>query len=639
MNEKDLLNRLQQECNDVQIPDSLTPEAIEKKLKLVENQKKQKSVKRNRLYRNCGLIAASLAIVILGINSVSALNRGYVNEETEANGKIETAESYDQLYDCIKDAQEEYGGGEMPALFNFFGAGSVEEAAVEESMDMAAAPMDRGMATGAGGDYSTTNVRQEGVDEADIAKTDGRYLYVLKDNGISIAIVDTEDGMKEVGEIMIEENNWIEEFYMLPEEQKLIIVNSKYLPDVEGDEAVPRALWYTNMTEVLTYDVSDVKNPKLEGSINQSGGYASSRLSDGHLYLFSNFHASYDIPKDKPEAYVPAINDEVMTPADIYMSGFDKASSYMVITSVDVQKPDKIKDSKALFAESGEVYVSSENIYYYETVWGYEQGSEDKTSIRKISYKDGKLEAVAKETIPGYINDSFSIDEYEGYLRIVATVGETNSVYVLDKDLEMTGSIEGLAEDERVYSARFMGATGYFVTFRETDPLFTVDLSNPKAPKIIGKLKIPGFSDYLHFYGEDKLLGIGMEVDEETGVSEGAKLTMFDISDRADVKEESTYIMKNVYSTDVEYDYKAALIDVEKNLIGFAGYPEGRQCYYIFSYDEDEGFICKMEEDLNGNASRSARGIYIDQTLYVVQGNVIESYSLYDYKKIDDLIL
>ena len=173
MNEKDLLNRLQQECSEVQIPDSLTPEAIEKKLKLVEDQKKQKSVKRNRLYRNCGLIAASLAIVILGINSLSVLNRGSVNEEAETNGKIETAESYDQLYDCIKDAQEEYGGGEMPALFNFFGAGSVEEAAVEESMDMAAAPMDRGMATGAGGDYSTTNVRQQGVDEADIAKTDG----------------------------------------------------------------------------------------------------------------------------------------------------------------------------------------------------------------------------------------------------------------------------------------------------------------------------------------------------------------------------------------------------------------------------------------------------------------------------------
>ena len=203
----------------------------------------------------------------------------------------------------------------------------------------------------------------------------------------------------------------------------------------------------------------------------------------------------------------------------------------------------------------------------------------------------------------------------------------------------MTGSIEGLAEDERVYSARFMGSTGYFVTFRETDPLFTVDLSNPKAPKIIGKLKIPGFSDYLHFYGEDKLLGIGMEVDEETGVSEGAKLTIFDISDPTDVKEESTYIMKDVFSVDVEYDYKAALIDVNKNIIGFAGYPHGRQCYYIFSYDEENGFECKMEEDLNGNASRSARGICISQTLYVVQGNVIESYSLYDYKKIDDLIL
>ena len=234
---------------------------------------------------------------------------------------------------------------------------------------------------------------------------------------------------------------------------------------------------------------------------------------------------------------------------------------------------------------------------------------------------------------------SFSIDEYKGYLRIVTTRGEANSVYVLDKDFKIVGSIENLAKDERVYSARLMGDIGYFVTFRETDPLFTVDLSNPKKPKIIGSLKIPGFSDYLHPYGEGKLLGIGMNVDEETMITDGVKLTMFDISDPSDVKEENTCVLKNVYSTDVSYDYKAALVDAGRNLIGFAGDTNGGQNYYIFKYDTSRGFISQMEEEINGNGSTGTRGVYIDETLYVVRGNIIEAYSLKHFKKVGDIIL
>lgn len=247
--------------------------------------------------------------------------------------------------------------------------------------------------------------------------------------------------------------------------------------------------------------------------------------------------------------------------------------------------------------------------------------------------------AKAQGKFDGYLNDSFSIDEYEGNLRVVTTDGDTNSVYVLDKELDIIGSIEDLAKDERVYSARFMGDVGYFVTFRETDPLFSVDLSDPKKPKIIGELKIPGFSEYLHFYGEDQLLGIGMNVDEETMITDGVKLTMFDISDKTDVKEADTYILENVYSTEVGYDYKAALVDPGRNIIGFAGYTEGGQNYYLFAYDKKDGFVCNMEEHINGNAIRSTRGVYIEDVIYVVQGNIIEAYSLKDYKKVDDLIL
>ena len=249
------------------------------------------------------------------------------------------------------------------------------------------------------------------------------------------------------------------------------------------------------------------------------------------------------------------------------------------------------------------------------------------------------MEAKKQGSFKGYLNDSFSIDEYDGYLRVVTTFGDTNAVYVLDENLKVTGSIEDLAEDERIYSARFFGDTGYFVTFRETDPLFSVDLSDPENPKILGELKIPGFSEYLHFYGEDRLLGIGMSADEETGSAENVKLSMFDISDNTDVKEVAMYELEDVFGTDVSYDYKSVLADPEKNLIGFAGYTWSGENYYLFTYDEKDGFICKLEEEINGNTSRGTRGIYIQDTLYVIQGNVIEAYRLSDSEKVGDFIL
>ncbi|MFR3390656.1 MAG: beta-propeller domain-containing protein [[Clostridium] scindens] len=371
--------------------------------------------------------------------------------------------------------------------------------------------------------------------------------------------------------------------------------------------------------------------------MTQSGNYSSSRMADGCLYLFSEFYAGQELRKSEPGTFVPQVNGKVIANDDIYLPPVPQANMYEVITSVDLNHPGETKDSKAIFSKGGQAYVSNENIYFYETQWGYPKG--DTTTVRKVAYKNGELKAIAQGKFDGYLKDSFCIDEYEGNLRVVTTKGDDNSVYVLDKNLEVIGSIEGLAEDERVYSARFMGDTGYFVTFRQMDPLFSVDLSDPKKPKILGALKIPGFSEYLHFYGEDRLLGIGMNVDEKAQSTDGVKLTMFDISDKADVKEADTYVLKNVYSTDVSYDYKAALVDQERNLIGFAGYTQGGQHYYLFSYDDSSGFACHMDEEINGNGAQGARGVYIKEVLYVVQGNIIEAYSLEDYKKIGDIIL
>ncbi len=675
--EQDVLDQIRQKTADVKTPEGLEPENIQR---MLEEKESGGAVCRNRKKRwgikQTGVLAAACLAVVIGIAVWNGSGTGRENvstqntkTESEQDGRdqekisssktIAQAESYEQVYGYyeayMKQVEEEQmayemdaadmsreslsgssDGGDMAGSAGAKNAG--EEIMAEDSVDAPAATAEAGDM--AAGDYSQTNVRQEGVDEADIAKTDGRYLYILEDNGREIAIVDTRDqDMRKVASVEVGKQEYIHEFYVVPDRKKMaVICGQQGSGDMAEDPLYNRGgIGNNGVTAAVTYDIQDPANPKEEGRVTQSGEYNSSRLADGCLYLFSQVYLWGEVVPGEPRTYVPLINGEPVSEKNIFLPPVKRANMYEVITSVDLEKPEKMKDSKAVFSKGGQAYVSNSNIYFYETEWGSFSGCV--TTVRKIAYKDGKLEAKAQGQFDGYLNDSFSIDEYEGNLRVVTTEDDTNSVYVLDKDLETIGSIENLAKDERIYSARFMGDTGYFVTFRETDPLFSVDLSDPRKPEIIGELKIPGFSDYLHFYGENRLLGIGMNVDEKTMSTDGVKISMFDISDKTDVKEEDTYVLKNVYSTDVSYDYKAALVDWKKNLIGFSGYAEGGQRYFLFAYEDGEGFVCNLEEDINGNGMRNPRGIYIEETLYVIQGNIIEAYSLKDYQKVDDLIL
>lgn len=668
--EQDVLDQVRQKTEEVRIPKSLEPENIKQMLEEKEGRASfGKPQGRWGVRQASALAAACLALVVgFAVWNVSR-PEGEMNDAPESSSEqakisssktIAQAESYEQVFDYyetyrkkLAEEQTSYQmdagdmgrsmiaesaeGGEMNGSSGSTKSSGEEMAIMEDSVDAPAATAD---ASEMADDYSQTNVRQEGVDEADIAKTDGRYLYVLEDSGREIAVVDTKDqSMKKVASVEVGDDGYVREFYIVPDMKKMVVIFGQQSGKVMLEDSL-----YTNgvmgdngATVAITYDIQEPEKPKEEGKVTQSGEYSSSRMVNGYLYLFSEVHIWGEVLQNEPRTYVPLINGEPVLEKDIYLPVVRQANMYEVITSVDLKRPDKTEDSKAIFSKGGQVYVSNKNIYFYETEW--EQWDGCVTTIRKVAYKDGKLEAKAQGNFDGYLNDSFSIDEYEGNLRVVTTDGDTNSVYVLDEELEKIGAIENLAKDERIYSARFMGDTGYFVTFRETDPLFSVDFSDPKNPKIIGELKIPGFSEYLHFYGENLLLGIGMNVDEETMTTDGAKLTMFDISDKADVKEKNTYVLKNVYSTDVAYDYKAALVDWKRNIIGFSGYTEGGQRYFLFEYDEEKGFICNMEEDINGNGMRNPRGIYIEDTLYVIQGNIIEAYSLKDYQKVNDLIL
>ena len=449
--------------------------------------------------------------------------------------------------------------------------------------------------------------------------------------------------MKVVSGISLNENFQASEFYL--SDQKLFVLGNMQNTQVDSDS---KTLYRGSCTRIQTYDLTDINNPKSIGTVDQSGYYRTSRFKDGYLYVFSDYYIYDTITKKDYPSYVPLVGDNLLKQSDIYLPTNHAADQYLVVSSVSASSPDKAADQKAVMSENGEVYVSENNIYIYEyansSILADNLASKNQTILRKLSYNKGKLSGSAQGKVKGYLNDSFSIDEYDNTLRLVTTVthnvgssSQSNSVYVLDADLKTIGKIEDLAKNEQVYSARFLGDTGYFVTYEQTDPLFSVDFSDPENPKILGKLKIPGFSEYLHFYSDNLLLGIGMDTDEN-GITNGVKISMFDISDPSDVKEVSKYTLDQYYYSDVFSDYRAALVDPEKNLIGFPLSGSANQ-YVILSYDKDQGFQVQMQEEVNGNSYLGTRGVYANEKFYVINGNAIEAYRMGDYVKIDDLLL
>lgn len=651
--EKKILEQLKQSTEDIPVPESLHPNQIQKLLDTHSDQP-EKTFKNHSRWLKWGLIAAALVLVVgigAGIRNHQLSSNPATASETADSSQyasaeeLQTATNYEDIYAYLQSYQDELNSASIDSGFGVSGDSvSTYARSTESASDTASNETSSSAGRTVNTDFSDTNIRTEGVDEADIVKTDGNYLYTLKANSHEISIIDiSTDQMKIVSTISLSDKFQVSEFYL--DNQKLFILGNVQNTQIDSDNT---ELYTGSCTRAQTYDLTDITKPKSIGTVDQSGYYRTSRYSNGFLYLFSDYYISGSFSKKDYPSYVPLVGDNLLKESDIYLPTNHAADQYLVISSISADTPDKAADQKAIMSENGEVYVSTNNIYIYEytnnSILADNLSAKNQTIIRKLSYKDGKLSGSSQGKVKGYLNDSFSIDEYKDTLRLVTTVrstvsssSDTNSVYVLDKDLKTIGKIEDLAKGEQVYSARFFDDTGYFVTYKQTDPLFSVDFSDPENPKIIGELKIPGFSEYLHFYDDNLLLGIGMDTDEN-GVSNGVKISMFDISDPSDVKEINKYTLSEYYYSDVFYDYHAALIDSSKNMIGFPISGAVNQ-YVIFSYNDKNGFELQMQEEINGNSYLGTRGVYANDRFYVINGNAIESYRIEDYEKIDDLLL
>ena len=639
--EEEIKDKIMRSAEDIEVPDSLKPENIEKKLA-------QKKKKRTPVY---GMIAAA-ACCCLVVGAAALSGRGIVGEKkvqevteetrdtaTGAVLSLASAKDYEQIYEYVQAAADEETARYDTGMADGAALYSEEKAAADQAVT-----------------HSDTNVRTEGVGEGDIVKTDGRYLYIMSMDQVQILNIESEE-MKEVGTISMDQTDYLIEIYL--KDDKLVCVYAR-TTDKTDSQGVIRSVPYT---VAETFDVSDPANPKSLGEMSQSGSFHTMRVSGDYMYLLSTFYADVTGLQDDISSYVPEVQGKLIESNYILLPQQEKGRVYTVVTSFSLKDPTKQTDHLAFFGDGSQCYVSQNNIYVYDTIYDAKVSRVTQTEIRKVSYKDGKLDGTGHAVIDGVINDSFSIDEYDGFLRVVTTIREnddtsggvnpllridsasdassqvedsSNALYILDQDLKEIGKLENLAEGEKVYSARFMGDTCYFVTYKQVDPLFSVDLSDPKKPRVLGELKIPGFSDYLHPYGEGLLLGIGMDVEEDGATVNGVKLSMFDISDPKNVEEVHKTVLEECYSTDVSYNYRAAFVDVEKNLIGFPGYQE-QQEYYIYSYDKEKGFTCVFEKKLSGYSE--VRGLYAGERFYLVTEATVESYRLDNFEKVDDVVL
>ncbi|HBP38814.1 MAG TPA: hypothetical protein DD640_08770, partial [Clostridiales bacterium] len=537
-------------------------------------------------------------------------------------------------------------------------------------------------APGAGNDYSKTNIQVEGVDEADIIKTDGRYLYLVANNRFYIVDAGNPAQMKVIANVAFVVNVETEKYVTgeTPVEMYLDVVNDRLTlivngwlsekievieptetkptepaptdetkptepaptdetkptetkptetaPSSEGgsepagsgsETAVPDAAppdsgtsekadagfvapryYYNNYIQYTTtrvYDLSDKTAPKMVRQFSQEGYYVTSRKIGAAIYVVTSQY-QYSIYFDEktepdPADIFPATRDDLdpiaaedwdtIAPDKISILPGGDISNQMVLTAIDTLDDGSTPDILAILGSSGSVYASTENLYV--AAWNYKwDGKEDSiatysTDIYRFRLDGAQISEAGKGSVPGSIINQFSMDEHEGYFRIATTTGEVwtsegnnvakNNVYILDGSLNIAGSVTGLAPGESIKSVRFMGDQVYVVTFRNIDPLFVIDLSQPTSPVVLGQLKIPGYSTYLHPYAENMLLGFGYDVRNEgdNAYNMGIKVSLFDISDFANPTEVSTILLGSRGSYgDILYNHKTLLFSREKNL-------------------------------------------------------------------------
>jgi len=447
--------------------------------------------------------------------------------------------------------------------------------------------------------YSSTNTQIEGVDEGDIVKTDGKLIIHISNDVVRIIDVVT---LKVVGKVEHIYTDKDTKFYRPAEvflyKDKLVVLGSisQYNGNVypmAKDLMIGRPFWigYQDAYAAI-YDVSDPAKPLLLKNYEMTGAFYSARLTDGELMLISNQYNIILYAQDGKETINDPMVKETVT-GQIVSSIATKTAfalpgksgdSFVNIMKVDLATVGTAKLSsylgsiQTIFADKANLLIAQ-----YRYVVTNQATGEGKTVTDILRFDVNSLELKADASISGYLLNQFSFDVYDSTIRVAATDWSsgktTNSVYVFNMALEPQSSIMNLAAGETIRAVRFIGDKGYVVTFQNIDPLFVIDLSNPKAIKVTGELKVPGFSTYLHPLSKNVLFGIAedlevIQVKNPDGTvwnsmnRFGIKISLFDVSNPIAPKELASLrvLGQNGY-TEASYNHKTIVYDTERQLL------------------------------------------------------------------------
>lgn len=425
--------------------------------------------------------------------------------------------------------------------------------------------------------YSKTNVQVENVDEADIIKNDGEYIYTASSNSENKISIYKPDGKKVKLMSQIEYNNVDDDENEAFISDIYIYNNSLIAQSYSYDE---NSWEYTNID---IYSLADIKKPKKIYSFSQQGSYVSSRITNGKLLVVSNRYISSDLCKSD-EDYLPKtkINstEKSLSPKDICIVNDSNSESFLIVSEIDLLSKENTAVSKAIAGAGTNIYCNENNLYIANSIWDDQNQARRlkdisptlkfNTEIYKIDITSG-IKFTAKATVSGAVNNQFSMDEYAGNFRIATTAtdkksNDINKLYVFDSDLKKLGEVEGFAKGESIQAVRFSGNTAYVITYENTDPLFVIDLSNSQKPEIKGSVKISGFSTNLIPISSNQLLGIGYADDNAAPYTDGIKFALFDVSNPEKPTVLDSKVIHNATS-EAQDNHKAILVNGKSSFV------------------------------------------------------------------------
>ena len=478
--------------------------------------------------------AACVLIALIGARQVYEVATA-PPDTSAVNGELYTFRSRTEIDRLVNSFDQSDGGFFTKGL----GRGVTEDYdAVEESAEMAAPNAETGsnavsseaksLGSSGSADHSDTYLQVEEVDEADIVKTDGRYIYYVNESR-EVVILSASEGktkrLSVIGSSGVE--NYVHDIFLKGD--TLITVGTIYDED-------------DSYSGIVVYNIKDRTKPEVISQYRQTGNIVSSRMTGNTVYLVTTDYV-WKGGRTLPKVITGSGSPEDLDYSAICCVPQPTQPSYIVLGAMDISSGSSAKtQTRAIFGATDDIYCNDHNLYTASYEWDSKKNSEY-TRIVRASLDGIKIKFNATASIRGRIDDQFSMDEKDGYFRIATTSQrdgmDVNNLYVLDKNLRETGSVTGFARNESIRSVRYFGDKAYVITYEAIDPLFIIDLSDPSAPRIEGEVKIDGFSTLLVPVGQGRLLGIGHATGDNGYGGEyasGLKLALFDISDPSEPK-------------------------------------------------------------------------------------------------------